>query len=168
MSEQPLVKIYTDGSAHYKTKYGAWAFIVVYPDGTEKSFSHPYEVTTNNQMELMAVLEALDFILKENPPEKHGGRFRYQIISDSEYVVNGINAWRLAWRLKAWKNVKNLVLWRAIDTAVDTIADSQITLKVTWVKGHAGDKYNEKCDKLAHGEYDKLRLSKEKETKDEV
>ena len=75
-------------------------------------------------------------------------------------VVNGINSWRVAWKAKKWKNVKNLPLWLAIDTALGTIADLQIDLKVTWTRGHDGNKYNEKCDKIAHAEYKKLAQRK--------
>lgn len=155
----PLVRIYTDGSAHYRTGYGAWAFIAILADGTEVNRCQSYERTTNNQMELMAVLEAIDFIC--NLPEIDP--VTYQIISDSEYVVNGINTWRFAWKLKNWKNVKNLPLWLAIDTAMSTVAARKIALSVTWVKGHNGDEYNEKCDKLAHGAFKKLSEEKEKE-----
>jgi len=156
-----LVQIYTDGSAHYKTQYGAWAFVAVFPDGTEEPHSAAYEGVTNNKMELMAVLEALDFIIKRTPAEREGPVPSYQIISDSEYVVNGINEWRIAWKAKKWKNVKNLPLWLAIDTALGTIADLKIDLKVTWTRGHDGNKYNEMCDKIAHAEYKKLTKSKE-------
>jgi len=153
------ISIYTDGSAHCKTQYGAWAFIVVHPDGRTEPHSHSYEGVTNNKMELMAVLEGLNYILEtrmqSQPPFP-----QYRIISDSEYVVQGINDWRHGWKLKQWKNVKNLPLWLAIDSTIATINTLGIGITVSWVKGHNGDKYNELCDKLAHGEYQKLSDSK--------
>lgn len=154
------IQIYTDGSAHYKTQYGAWAFIAVHPDGMEEPHSKAYEGVTNNKMELMAVLEAIDWIIKRTPSERQGPIPDYHIISDSEYVVNGVNTWRFSWKAKGWKNVKNLPLWLAMDTVLGTIRDLGIVLRVTWVRGHDGNKYNEKCDKIAHGEYRKLAQEK--------
>lgn len=162
MKTPELVEIYTDGSAHYQTQYGAWAFIVVHPDGTIENHSAAYEGVTNNKMELMAVLEALDYIIKRTSSERQGPIPSYEIISDSEYVVNGINSWRVAWKAKKWKNVKNLPLWLAIDTALGTLTDLEVDLKVTWTRGHDGNKYNEQCDKLAHSEYKKLAKAKSK------
>lgn len=113
-------------------------------------------------MEAMAILEALDFIIQRQPYHIAS----YEIISDSEYMVNGINTWRHGWKLKAWKNVKNLPLWLAIDSAMGTIGDLNLDVKVSWVKGHAGNKYNEMCDKIAHGKYQEL-VDKNK-PKDEI
>lgn len=159
-----MTQIYTDGSAHYKTQYGAWAFIVVHPDGSTEEFVQSYEGVTNNKMELMAVLEAVDYLTRRVTAPEFSGRLECEIISDSEYVVNGVNEWRFAWRLKRWKNVKNLPLWLAIDAALDRIETLPIDLKVRWTRGHDGNKYNEMCDKLAHGAYLRLTESKEKKT----
>ena len=158
------VRIYTDGSAHYKTGVGAWAFVAVYPDGKEEKKCKSYQVVTNNKMELCAVLEALDYIIKLEKPEEQGKRYSFQIISDSEYVVNGVTDWRHKWKLKNWKDVKNLPLWLAVDTALAALADMGLEVKFSWVRGHAGDKYNEVVDKLAHGEYKKLTDALNKRT----
>lgn len=162
-----LIRIYTDGSAHYKNGLGAWAFVVVYEDGREIKRSQPYKGVTNNKMELCAVLEGLDFIHKSTNPDKRENKVKYQIISDSEYVVNGINEWRVAWKAKKWKNVKNLPLWLAIDSILTELENLHVSITVSWVKGHNGDKYNEICDKLAHGEYKKL-LEEESKVTNEI
>lgn len=157
MSNQ--IKIYTDGSAHHVTQYGAWAFIVVHPDGREENHCQSYEAVTNNKMELCAALEALDYIVKSAATKD---KQAYALISDSAYVVNGCNSWRHTWKLKKWKGVKNLPLWLAVDALLDTIEQMGIFLTVSWVRGHSGDEYNEKVDKLVYGEYKKLADNKTK------
>jgi ribonuclease HI len=158
-SAAELIQIYTDGSAHYKTRYGAWAFIVVHPDKREESFSGHYENVTNNIMELMAVIEAMNYVVEHHAKEVKP--FRYEIISDSEYVVNGVNEWIVGWKAKNWKNVKNVVLWKTIAPLLGIFIQLGIDLKVSWVRGHNGNEYNEKCDKLAHATFQKLTKSKE-------
>ena len=149
-----MIRIYTDGSAHYTTRYGAWAFVVVQDGvsiheavGTEKD-------TTNNRMELRGICEALAYVLERNEPGK-----AYEIVTDSQYACYGLTTWRKAWRLKAWKNVKNADLWQNLDRVVDALPTFGLPVSFSWVKGHAGDKFNEQVDKLAHAAFQKLTSS---------
>lgn len=161
--EKNIVSIYTDGSANYKTGFGAWAFIVVEGNKAIEKRAHAYEGITNNKMELMAILEALDFILRREDPNEDQRVIpspEYRVISDSQYCVNGINQWRFAWKQKNWKNVKNIPLWLAIDTALGAISDLGLTVVVSWVRGHDGNNFNEQCDKLANEEYKKFSLAR--------
>ncbi len=157
MSE--TIQIYTDGSANCKTGLGAWAFVVVYPDQREESFSEAYEDVTNNRMELMAVIEVLAFIVRRASLH-HGAKVSYEVYSDSQYVVNGVNEWRHKWKSKNWKNVKNVPLWLVVDSLCDIIKTLDVSMTLNWVRGHSGDKYNEMCDKLAHSAYKKLAETK--------
>lgn len=145
------IEIYTDGSAHYVSRFGAWAFVAVYPDGKEVPRSGAAADTTNNRMELSAVCEAIDFILSSGDTENE-----FKIVTDSEYVCNGLNTWRKSWRLKNWKNVKNSDIWIPLDAAVDTAENLGFKVTITWVKGHNGNKYNEVVDKLAHAAFKKI------------
>lgn len=148
------IQIYTDGSAHYKTQYGAWAFVVVqdgvsiYEDvGTEKD-------TTNNRMELRGICAALSYILERNELGK-----TYEIITDSQYAYYGLTTWRKSWKLKDWKNVKNADLWQNLDRVVDALPTFGLPVSFLWVRGHAGNKFNEQVDKLAHAAFQKLTAS---------
>lgn len=130
------VKIYTDGACIDNPGYGGWCAIVVTEHGEEIVFSGGEEDTTNNRMELMAVLEPLR-ALRE--------KCEIKIYSDSEYVVKGINSWMWSWAKEGWK--KNKDLWQKIHGLcryhmVDAI----------WVKGHVGHDFNERCDQIAKEE----------------
>jgi len=144
------VVIYTDGACSFNPGPGGWGTVLIYGD-IEKKLSGFKDNTTNNQMEMLAVIKALKQ-LKE-PCE-------VDIYSDSAYVVNAfLKGWVGDWEKRGWKtadkkDVKNLDLWQELINLVNKH-------KVTWhkVKGHADDKYNNICDKLARGEVDKY-LSK--------
>lgn len=104
-------------------------------------YNHGFKNVTNNQMELLAVLYILNSFSKAK--EIH-------IITDSQYVCKGIEIWRFSWKKNNWKSstgepVKNLDLWKKIDTE----CDKHDKIYMTWVKGHNNNKYNEICDKLA-------------------
>jgi len=118
--------------------------------GKEKTL-HGGEVnTTNNRMELTAVIKALESL---NRP---GCQVR--IFSDSKYVLNGINEWIANWKKRGWKTaakkpVLNVALWQELDALV-----AQHDIEWQWVKGHSGDPGNEKADELANLGIDELRL----------
>jgi len=136
------IEIFTDGSSLGNPGPGGWCAILRYK-GHEKTISGGEEVTTNNRMELTAVIEALK-ALKE-PCE-------IDLYSDSTYVLKGIDEWLENWVKKNFKNVKNPDLWQ---TFIETSKPHKIN--VHWVKGHSGHKENEICDKIAKEEAEKRK-----------
>lgn len=136
------VTIHTDGSCLGNPGPGGWAAILHAPDlQLEKEYSGGYALTTNNRMEIMAVLEALRALKMP---------CLVDLYSDSQYVCNAVQkGWLAAWRKNSWrkadkKPVKNRDLWEAL---YPLLARHQITLH--WLKGHAGHPENERCDLLA-------------------
>ena len=135
-----MITVYTDGSCLGNPGIGGWAFVL---KSESKNLSHyGYEKeTTNNRMELTAAIKALEFLSKDSEP--------ITIITDSNYLKNGINNWITNWKKNNWKTankkpVKNKDLW--------LILDDQTSLKNIiwdWVKGHSTDKYNNEADELA-------------------
>ena len=142
---KPKVKIYTDGACANNPGKGGYGIVLMYEkqDGSvvQKNLSRGFELTTNNRMELLAVIDALNVL--KNPCE-------IELYSDSKYVVDAINQnWLSGWVLKNWKlgtknPVKNIDLWKKL---IDAMKDHNI--EFIWVKGHAGHEYNERCDTLA-------------------
>ncbi|MBR2069599.1 MAG: ribonuclease HI [Candidatus Gastranaerophilales bacterium] len=141
----PKVIIYTDGACAKNPGAGGYGAILMFKkqngEVVEKRLSRGFSMTTNNRMELLAVIEALNSLKK--PCE-------VQLYSDSKYVTEAINQkWLEGWINKNWKlnsknPVKNIDLWKKY------IEASKIhTIEFIWVKGHNSNKYNELCDKLA-------------------
>lgn len=136
MSSGPIITVYTDGAA--KGNPGPGGYGVVLMSGKHyKELSQGFRLTTNNRMELMSVCVALES-LKTTGCE-------VTVYSDSRYVVDAIEKnWIGGWVKRNWKNVKNPDLWsRYLRIA------SEHQVKFQWVRGHAGNKYNEVCDQLA-------------------
>jgi len=131
------IEIYTDGSSLGNPGPGGWCAILRYKEH-EKILKNSEDYTTNNRMELMAVIEALR-ALKE-PCE-------VDLYADSTYVLKGINEWLDNWVKKDFKNVKNDDLWREFIKV-----SKPHKINVYWVKGHSGHKENEICDKIAKEE----------------
>ncbi len=134
-----LVEIFTDGSCLGNPGKGGIGILLRY-QGREKQISQGYLLTTNNRMELLAVIEALN-ALKEP--------CRVQLHSDSQYMQNGIQKWIFNWKKNNWKTsdkkpVKNQDLWIALDNAIQ-----RHQVEWQWVKGHSGHYENEICDQLA-------------------
>ncbi len=134
------VIIYTDGACRGNPGPGGWGAVLSYK-GTTKEFYGGEQETTNNRMELMAVIQALETLSRP---------CKVQINSDSKYVLQGITEWMDNWKKRGWKTaskgaVKNEDLWRRLDTAR---ARHQIEWK--WVKGHSGHHGNDRADKLAN------------------
>lgn len=134
------VTLYTDGSALGNPGRGGWGYILKYKQ-LETSDSGNVKHATNNQMELYAVIQGLK---KLNKPCK------VQLYSDSKYVLDGLNTWMKNWKKNGWKTaskkqVKNKDLWISLDELA-----SKHDIHFNWVKGHNGDPYNEKVDKLAN------------------
>lgn len=139
--------LYTDGACSGNPGLGGWGAILMYK-GREKVLSGGEEQTTNNRMELMAVIKGLEAI-KES--------CKVDIYSDSAYVVNAfLQGWVSKWLLNGWKSSKgkvlNVDLWQQLLAQLDRH-------EVSWhkVKGHADNKNNNRCDALARGEIEKLR-----------
>ena len=139
--------LYTDGACSGNPGVGGWGAILEF-NGIEKEMSGVCEQTTNNQMEITAVIEGLK-ALKE-PCE-------VEVYSDSAYVINAFKeGWLTSWQLNGWKNankkpVKNIELWQELLNLCEVH-------KITWhkVKGHADNEKNNRCDKLATGEIAKF------------
>ena len=133
------VEIFTDGACSGNPGPGGWGAILRF-NGTTKELSGGEAVTTNNRMELMAAISALN-ALKE-PCE-------VLLHTDSKYVMDGISSWIHGWKRNGWKTadkkpVKNGELWQALDEA-----NRRHKVKWHWVKGHAGHAENERADELA-------------------
>ena len=133
------IKIYTDGACSGNPGKGGWGAFIQY-DGDEKSISGNELNTTNNRMELTAVIKALEIYDKSE---------NIEIFTDSKYVMQGITEWIKKWKINHWKTlqkkeVKNKDLWILLDHV-----SQKHKIKWNWVKGHAGDYGNEKADTLA-------------------
>jgi len=133
------IKIYTDGACSGNPGPGGWGAILCWNEH-EKELSGGNPETTNNQMEMQAVIEGLKAL--KNPSE-------VTIYTDSKYVKQGAEEWLEGWKAKGWKTaakklVKNQELWEQIDSLLQ---QHQVTF--IWVKGHAGHEMNERVDKLA-------------------
>lgn len=141
------IDIYTDGACRGNPGPGGWAAILQYKENEKVLYgSEPH--TTNNRMELMAVIKALE-VLTES--------CQITITTDSKYVSQGITEWIHAWRKKGWRNasnkpVKNADLWQQLDAQVQ-----RHTISWEWVKGHSGHEGNEKADAYANQAIDELQ-----------
>lgn len=134
------VDIYTDGACRGNPGKGGWGAVLVYK-GVEKELSGGERMTTNNRMELSAVIAALSAL--REPCE-------ITLTSDSKYVVDAVTkGWAKSWKAKGWKKADkspalNSDLWDKLLALLD-----YHTVTFVWVKGHAGHPYNERCDALA-------------------
>lgn len=130
------ITLYTDGAA--KGNPGPGGYGVVLLSGKHyKELNEGYRMTTNNRMELLAVIIGLEALKKENQ--------QVQVFSDSKYVVDAVEkGWLFGWEKKAFKGKKNPDLWKRF---LRIYRKHQV--KFNWIKGHAGNTYNEKCDELA-------------------
>ena len=161
MKEVPAdseVALFTDGACSGNPGPGGWAFILRHvPTGRELEASGADPATTNNQMELRAVIEGL---------KKLKRRTRVHVVSDSSYVLNGITQWIHNWKRNGWrrktsngyKPVKNEELWRSLD---DLISRHDVTFE--HIRGHSGHPENERCDELAVNAYRELQNEKTSE-----
>ncbi len=136
----PVIKIYTDGACSGNPGPGGYGAVII-SNGTIQKISEGYFNTTNNRMELLGVIKAL---------EKTSAGDIIELFSDSKYIVDAINKnwlrnWiSTGWRLSNKKPVKNRDLWEEILSLIGTRS-----VKFKWVQGHSGDKYNEIADDLA-------------------
>ena len=134
-----MIEIFTDGACSGNPGPGGWGAILRSGDH-EKELSGGEKATTNNRMELTAVIEGLKALKKASAVTIH---------TDSRYVMDGASKWIVGWKKKGWKTadnkpVKNVELWQALEAAQER---HKVTLH--WVKGHAGHPENERADELA-------------------
>ncbi|MDX2204847.1 MAG: ribonuclease HI [Hyphomicrobiaceae bacterium] len=138
-AQRPRVTIYTDGACSGNPGPGGWGAILI-SGAHRKELSGGEAQTTNNRMELMAAIAALEALKRPSHVDLH---------TDSEYVKNGISSWIHGWKKKGWKTaankpVKNAELWQQLDQA-----RHRHEVHWHWVKGHAGHAENERADELA-------------------
>lgn len=139
--------LYSDGGCEQNPGNGSWAFVCVSP---YHECSGAVPDTTNNRMEIMGVLKAIEYALEI-------GGTDITVISDSQYVVKGLTQWSRAWERNNWMKkdgwdwvpVKNAELWRELVKYRDKV-------KVEWVRGHNGNEFNEVADQLVRTEYRKV------------
>lgn len=142
------VEIFTDGACSQNPGIGGWGAILRYKD-VEKELSGGELNTTNNRMELTAVIMALEALKKS---------CNISLYTDSKYVMNGITEWMENWKQNGWHTsnkkhpVKNIDLWQKLDELVQ-----KHEIRWVWVKGHNGHLENERCDELARMEVEKLK-----------
>jgi len=144
---RPRVTIYTDGGCQGNPGPGAWACVVIYKDKAWE-LSGAVPATTNNRMELQAAIQGFKAI---NRP------CDVQIFTDSDYLRQGITSWIKNWRKRGWRTkegdpVKNQDLWSELD-----VLAGRHQVDWQWLKGHAGHKWNERCDVLATAAMGRLR-----------
>ena len=140
------VNIYTDGACRGNPGIGGWGVYIEYGE-TIKELYGGDELTTNNKMELTAAIKGLEAL---------NTKCQVNLITDSKYVMDGINGWINGWKKNNWKNskkkdVKNKDLWIQLDKL-----NSLHEVKWSWVKGHSGHFQNEKADQLANKGIDTL------------
>jgi ribonuclease HI len=138
--DDKTVTIYTDGACKGNPGPGGWGAWLAY-GAHEKELWGGEPLTTNNRMELTAVIQALASLKRSS---------RVALYTDSEYVRNGITTWIHGWKQRGWKTadkkpVKNIELWQRLDALA-----AQHQVQWHWVRGHAGDPGNERADRLAN------------------
>jgi ribonuclease HI len=129
------IKIFTDGACSGNPGPGGWGAVLQWGDH-EKELSGGEPDTTNNRMEMVAAIKALEALK---------GQCRVDIYTDSVYLQKGVSEWMAGWKAKGWPaKIKNQDLWKRIDSLL-----AQHEVKFHWIKGHAGHPENERADKLA-------------------
>jgi len=143
---EPII-LHTDGACRGNPGPGGWAAILTWGEHERELCGHEPD-TTNNRMELMAVIRGLEAIK---------GRRRVRIVTDSQYVMKGVTEWMDGWKRRGWRTanrtpVRNVDLWQRLDRA---LADHEV--EWAWVRGHAGHADNERADALANHAIDSGR-----------
>ena len=132
-----MIEIYTDGSSRGNPGPGGYGIVMIYKDKRKELFQG-YKLTTNNRMELLAVIRALE--------EVKTNKYKIKIYSDSKYVVESVEkGWIWNWEKKSFKNKQNVDLWKMFIPLY-----KKYDVKLIWVKGHDGNTENERCDFLAN------------------
>ena len=136
LKNENTITIYCDGACSKNPGIGGWGAVLLWQDHT-KEISGGEKLTTNNRMELTAAIESLRAVKQAKT---------LHIYTDSTYVKNGITSWIKNWEKNNWNNgkIKNVDLWKILDEVA-----SKFDIKWHWIKGHSGNKYNERADELA-------------------
>lgn len=147
MEEDKFLVVYTDGGCHGNPGPGGWGAVII--DGNDvRELSGGEAATTNNRMELTAAIRVLEAVSAE---AAWAGK-TVRVFIDSQYVKNGITGWIANWKRNGWRTAaKKPVLNRDLWERLDALASS-LSVQWVWVKGHAGVKYNEICDRLCQKE----------------
>ena len=135
-----MIKIYIDGACSNNPGIGGWGVVILENDNDPIFLKGGENETTNNRMELTATIKALQHFKSSE---------ELTLVTDSKYVKDGIQSWIANWKKNGWKTaskkpVKNKELWLELDSEI-----AKHNINWEWVKGHAGDTYNEKADFLA-------------------
>ena len=150
MPSLPLIKtIYTDGACSGNPGPGGWGTVIYFETGSVHEMGGYEAKTTNNRMEMQAAIAGLQLLIASDQTTP------IELLTDSEYVKKGITEWITGWKKRGWKNsakkpVLNQDLWKQLD-AVNQAAANQTGAVIQWtyVKGHAGNAGNERCDTIA-------------------
>ncbi|XVJ58266.1 MAG: ribonuclease HI [Tepidisphaera sp.] len=140
-ASKPHVQLFTDGACLGNPGPGGWAYVLKHPaSGSKREDSGAEPQTTNNRMELRAVIEGLAAITRPS---------LIDLTSDSQYVLNGLKEWMKSWKKRGWKTstkepVKNVDLWQMLDVLV-----ARHEVRFHWIRGHTGHAENERCDELS-------------------
>ena len=154
MSQTPDVILYTDGACSGNPGPGGWAAILEHPaTNTVKKLSGGEVNTTNNRMEMSAVIQGLQALKSEKP-------LRVHLVSDSEYVIKGLTEWIAGWIKNNWRRgkkagappVKNVDLWQTLHALAQ-----EHTMSYEYVRGHTGHPENEECDRMAVAAIESVR-----------
>ncbi len=136
-----LVALFTDGACKGNPGPGGWAYIIKHPaSGKEREGSGGEALTTNNRMEMLAVIRGLEMLRQP---------LSVDLYSDSQYVLKGLETWMAGWKRRGWRTadgqaVKNQDLWEALDRL-----RAPHSLRLHWVRGHSGHPENTRCDAMA-------------------
>ncbi len=150
---KPAVQLYTDGACLGNPGPGGWAYILKHHASGDSIFDADGEPsTTNNRMELLAVIKGLEALTQPSAVELH---------SDSKYVVNGLSKWLVGWKKRGWrkadkKPLLNVDLWQKLDAL---ILDNNHDLTCYWVAGHSGHTENEQCDQMASSQAEQIKAT---------
>ncbi len=146
MDSYPLVELFTDGACSGNPGPGGWGYILRNA-GVEREGSGGEARTTNNRMELLGAIEGLKSLSQPS---------RVRLVSDSQYLVKGLNEWIDGWKARGWRRkggeVMNTELWQELDRLRGIHL-----IKAVWVRGHVGHAENERCDQLAVAVIDRFR-----------
>lgn len=142
--------IYTDGGCFGNPGIGGWAFVIVEDGKAVHTGSGAVPNTTNNRMELGAIIKALQYAYSQ-------GKVEVDLYTDSQYAKNGMTDWIHSWKKKNWKTannkpVKNQKYWLYLDDL-----SQKVKINWHWVKGHNGNEFNEMCDELVKSEMTRLK-----------
>lgn len=140
-AKKPAIQLFTDGACSGNPGPGGWAYLLRHPaSGSQREDYGGEPDTTNNRMELRAVIEGLGAITRPSVID---------LTSDSQYVLKGLKEWMKDWKKRGWKTaskqpVKNVDLWKMLDVMI-----AKHDVRFHWIKGHAGHAENERCDELS-------------------